>query len=560
MDLGKDVPAQNLLTRLTGDMIAGFYAAGYWQDHTIYDLAKRNAAANPGGLAVVDSHCGLTYGQLIDLADAVARDLAASELRPGDRVALWTSSRVEVAAFLLACSRNGYVFCPSLHRNHTVDEVASLVSRMRARAVVAEEGYGAGSDGPDVFAALSGLEHVARVYRLPLPGLRGLEAVVSALGLKHGAPADETPATSPDDVVYLAFTSGTTGEPKGVMHSNNTLLANARSMAADWNFTAGSVIYTLSPLSHNLGFGALVLSLLVGGRIVLHDLARGASLLQKLQDISATFVFGVPAHAMDLLAEIESAGGANLGSLKGFRVSGAAAPPVVVEKLIAYGIFPQSGYGMTEACSHHYTLPGDDPNLIVSTSGKACPGYEVRIFSIDDPDEPLAVGEVGQIGGRGASLMLGYFGNQDATESSFNRSGWFMTGDLGRLDENGYLQITGRIKDVIIRGGHNIHPAKIEALAMRYPQVERAAAIAVKDERLGEKVCIAVMPKKGNEIVPDLLLSHLHEGGLSKYDMPEYFLQVDEIPLSASGKVLKRVLASRVTEGALTPQPVRFRS
>jgi acyl-CoA synthetase len=133
-----------------------------------------------------------------------------------------------------------------------------------------------------------------------------------------------------------------------------------------------------------------------------------------------------------------------------------------------------------------------------------------------------------------------------------------MTGDLGRIDADGYLKITGRIKDVIIRGGHNIHPAHIELLTMRHPEVDRAAALPVKDERLGERVCIVVMPKTGARLDPQQLLSHLFEQGLSKYDMPEYFLEVDEIPLSASGKMLKRALLPSIHDGTLTPVPVRW--
>ncbi len=139
--------------------------------------------------------------------------------------------------------------------------------------------------------------------------------------------------------------------------------------------------------------------------------------------------------------------------------------------LLRYGIVPQSGYGMTEAGSHHYTRIDDGPDRIVQTSGRACDGYEVRIWSADDPDVEAPVGEIGQIGGRGASLMLGYFDNQAANDEAFNKHGWFMTGDLGRLDADGYLQITGRKKDLIIRGGHNIYPARIENLAMQHPAV-----------------------------------------------------------------------------------------
>ncbi|MEJ8569988.1 class I adenylate-forming enzyme family protein [Microbaculum marinum] len=568
MDRPSRFGGQNLLTRLTDGLLKQFYGSGVWKDETIYDRAAARAEASAEKVAIRDSSAALTYGELLDLAAGIAADLHASGLRPGDRVAAWMSSRVELAPLLLACSRQGYVLCPSLHRNHTVDEIATLLERSTARALYAEAGYGADADRKDVFARAGELGHVQKICRLDAPRPRSAADIARALGAAQKSDPDASGKDAsipdaedwPDDVVYLAFTSGTTGEPKGVMHSNNTLLSNARALAADWSFGPQSVTYTLSPLSHNLGFGALVLTLQAGGEIVLHDLPRGASLLTRLRETGTTFVFGVPAHAMDLLAEIEAQGGANLPALRGFRISGAAAPSAVVERLLSYDIIPQSGYGMTEACSHHYTLPGDPPEKIVATSGRVCPGYEVRIFCAEDQDKELPVGEIGQIGGRGGSLMLGYFDDQANTEKSFNRDGWFMTGDLGRLDADGYLQITGRIKDVIIRGGHNIHPATIEALAMRHPAVERAAAVPVKDERLGERVCIVVMPKKGETVEPLGLLGHLHDEGLSKYDMPEYFLQVDEIPLGASGKVLKRALMPSIESGELQPEPIRWKS
>lgn len=547
---------QSLLVRHSVELREAFIQGGFWSDKTIYAYAAQHAAANPEKIALRDQHVNISYGELIALADAIAADFAALKMKAGDRVAAWLSSRVELAAILLACSRDGYVLCPSLHRNHTPEEIEVLARRMEARALFAEADYGAGGGEADIFARAKKIDHIKKVYTLPQPASRSLADIKSFLQLQDAEIA--APVGHADDVVYLAFTSGTTGEPKGVMHSDNTLLANARSIGADWGFDADSVIYTLSPLSHNLGFGALILTMLVGGEIVLHNLPRGGSLLRKLEEVRATFIFGVPAHALDLLSEMDNAESFDLSRLKGFRVSGAAVPAVVAERLLAHGVVCQSGYGMTEACSHNYTMPQDEPAVIVATSGRACPGYEIAIFAVDDPDRKLGAGEIGQIGGRGASLMLGYYDNQSATENSFNAEGWFMTGDLGMLDERGYLQITGRIKDVIIRGGHNIHPAKIESLAARYPGIERAAAIAIKDERLGEKVCLVVMTKDKSEIDAKSLLDHLYETGLSKYDMPEYFAQVDEIPLSASGKMLKRGLLPFLESGELKPIPVRW--
>jgi acyl-CoA synthetase len=221
---------------------------------------------------------------------------------------------------------------------------------------------------------------------------------------------------------------------------------------------------------------------------------------------------------------------------------------------------PQSGYGMTETCSHQYTRPDDPPDRISATCGRSCEGYEIRIWRQADPDTEAAPGEIGEIGGRGASLMLGYFDDQAATEAAFNAQGWFMTGDLGWLDENGYLRITGRRKEVIIRGGRNIYPVPIEALAIGCDGVERAAAFGLADPRLGERVCLALVPCRDRQIDPERVLQQLDDAGLATYAMPEFIMTVPELPLTASGKVLKRELLRWVEEGCVRPVPVRFRS
>jgi acyl-CoA synthetase len=319
------------------------------------------------------------------------------------------------------------------------------------------------------------------------------------------------------------------------------------------------VLYTLSPLSHNLGLGALITALAGGGELVLHDLPRGASLVDRLEATGAEFLFGVPTHAIDLLAEMQARSVRRLGNVRGFRISGAAAPPALVTALMEHGIIPQSGYGMTETCSHQYTLPEDPPERVAGTCGRACAGYEIRIWRQDDPDTEAAPGEIGEIGGRGASLMLGYFDDQEATEAAFSARGWFMTGDLGWIDGAGYLHVTGRKKDVIIRGGRNIHPARIEALALRYNAIEKAAAFPVGDARLGERVCLAVVARENMRVDPEAVLEHLDASGLSRYDMPEFILPLSEMPLTASGKLLKRELVQRVAEGRVRPLPVRLR-
>jgi len=539
-----------LLTLLTAPTVAAYTAAGFWGAETIYNLAARHARTTPQAPAVRDRHRRLSYTDLVAAADRLAACLAGRGIRPGHRVAVWLPSRVETAIALLACSRNGYVCCPSLHRDHTVGEITALVDRMRASALIAQPGYGSDADRHDVFADLADRDFLRCAWSVG-------PADATAFGELVG-PALETEATADaNQVMYLPFTSGTTGEPKGVMHSDNTLLATARMMVRDWRLER-TVLYTLSPLSHNLGLGALITTLVGGGELVLHDLQRGESLVNRLAETRAVFLFGVPTHAIDLLTEIRSRGVRSVGAVRGFRISGAAAPAPIVTELMQYGIVPQSGYGMTETCSHQYTLPNDPPERMVETCGRACGGYEIRIWRQNDPDTEAAPGEIGEIGGRGASLMLGYFDDQKATEAAFNAQGWFMTGDLGWIDEAGYLRITGRKNDVIIRGGRNIHPARIEILAQRHAAIEKAAAFPVSDTRLGERVCLAIVTRGDIQVDPGALLEHLDASGLSRYDMPEFMLQLSEMPLTASGKLLKRELARRAAEGELQPFPVRF--
>jgi acyl-CoA synthetase (AMP-forming)/AMP-acid ligase II len=534
-----------------------YYRSGFWRDDTVYALIREHATRMPEKVAIRSRDRDLTYRELLGLVDAFATDLASRGVIAGQRVAVWLPSRTETIVALLACSRNGYVCCPSLHRDHTVGEIVALLKRMRAAALITETGYGADADRKDLFAEVSDVDTLRHVYRLEKSATGDAPGIVAPVATGLIAP----PAPkNPNRILYLAFTSGTTGVPKGVMHSDNTLLANARALAGDWSINDQSVVYSLSPLSHNLGFGAMIMALAVGGQLVIHDLPRGASLVDRLAETGTTFLVGVPTHAIDLLTEVKARNLSGIGKLQGFRISGASAPPELVADLLRFGIVPQSGYGMTETCSHQYTLPNDDPKMIVESSGRSCPGYEIRIFDREDQNRELPPREIGQIAGRGASLMLGYFDDQKATEESFNRDGWFMTGDLGWVDEKGYLRITGRKKDVIIRGGHNIFPAKIEALAATHAAVQRVAAVPVPDQRLGERVCLAVMFQPGKSATAEEILAHLDQAGLSKYDMPEFFLKVDEIPLTASGKMRKRDVVDWVADGSVRPEPIRFRA
>jgi acyl-CoA synthetase len=519
---------------------ARFYEAGLWQADTFYSLLTRHAGQHPGRVAIRDGQRSLSWRELKQWVDGVANDLVHRGLVRGDRVSIWMSNRIEAVVLLLACAREGLACNPSLHKSNTVSEVFDLLNSIGAKALLHEDRWGAERQVLDFDAVSSAVPSLSVFFTG--------ESFPQAMT----APAECGDRSDPDDVAYLAFTSGTTGRPKCVMHSQNTLLANARDLVRDWSHGPETVLLSLSPLSHHIAWVGVAQWLLAGCQFVTNDPPPGCSRLTWLVDVGATYVMGVPTHAMDILAEHDASGKERLGEVSVFYMAGSPIPPSVAARFVSLGIKPQNVYGMSENSSHQYTHPDDPVETITGSCGRGGKAYEVKIFDPEDQDREVAPGTIGQIGGRGAALMLGYYDNQVATESSFNRGGWFMSGDLGVIDAHGNLQIEGRLKDLIIRGGHNIHPSGIEFAALSMEGVVRAAAFGVPDSRLGERVCLAIE----GEACADALLQHLGRQGVSKYDAPEYFLRVEQMPLTASGKVLKRELIALVRDGHLSPVPL----
>jgi acyl-CoA synthetase len=516
-----------------------FYKQGLWKDDTFYSLLVRHAEQRPDAIALQDGARSLSWAELRQWVDGVAADLAQYGLVGGDRVSIWMSNRAEAIVMFLACARGGLACNPSLHKTYTCAEVGELLSSLSVRAFLTEPGWGADRGSVDLDAIL---------VRIP-----SLKAIYTPQAFPAAALNATPPCADPDKVSYLAFTSGTTGSPKCVMHSDNTLLANARDLVRDWSHGPETVMLSLSPLSHHIAWVGVAQWLLAGCRFVTDNPPPGTSRLEWITRTGATYVLGVPTHAMDILGEQNKVGATSLGAVSVFYMAGAPIPPTVAMAFLKQGIKPQNVYGMTENSSHQYTHPTDSSDTIVESCGRGGKAYEVRLFDPNDPDREVDPGQVGHIGGRGAALMLGYFNNQSATENSFNRAGWFMSGDLGIADAEGNLRIEGRLKDLIIRGGHNIYPSHIESIAVRHTDSGRVAAFPVADDRLGERVCIAV----SGTVDAEELMDHLRREGISRYDMPEYFLRVAEFPLTASGKILKRELVLQVRRGELRPRPLR---
>ena len=545
-----------MLTLLSYQTAKTYYAEGFWQEDTFYTLLEKHARAKGDSFALRDGSKHITWKGLLAWVDAISESLAQAGLKPGDRVAIWLPSRVEGVAAFLACARNGYVACPSLHQNYTSNEIIEFLKRSRAAAIVLMPGYGANKDTHE-FATLA---HQLDDMKLVLSVDPAESELVQLFPKETSTQTSSTKASqNPDAIVYLAFTSGTTGTPKGVMHSNNTLLANGRAMVQEWKYPSNTILLSLSPMSHHIGTVAMEQWIVGGYELVLNYPPANTPVIEWIVKTKATYLMGVPTHAMDILGTLTKTNQSRLGNVRIFYMAGAAIPIEVAQSFLDMGITPQNIYGMTENGSHQFTSPDDDATTIVQTCGRAAAGYQTKIVDQNNPNLDVSLGEVGEIATKGALLMLGYYNNQVATEDSFNHDGWFLSGDLGTLDENGCLRIVGRKKDLIIRGGHNIYPSHIEELSYRHPGVLKCAAFSVPDSRLGEKVALGITLRDGAPAMTgDDFLNHLYQAGLSKYDMPEFFAIFESFPLTASGKILKREIQELHKAGKIQLTPVRF--
>jgi acyl-CoA synthetase len=400
-----------------------FYKRNYWRADTLYSLLRASAEKTPDRFALRDTNTRLTFRDALEWVDAVAQDLHEAGLRQGDRVSIWLPSRIESALLLLACSRMGYACNTSLHRDYTCREVVALLDRAGSSAFFMQPGYGADAGQNDLSSMLGSLRRLKKVYRLDPLQPKPSEADVAQRfgGVSRGTGRELPASANPNLITYLAFTSGTTGQPKGVMHSDNTILAMARAMVKDWSFDQQTTVYSFSPMSHNIGTVGLAVAIACGGEFVVHTPFDATRAFDRVVETGATFLLGVPTHAIDLLTEVERRGMTKLGRVSAFEVGGSPVPPTLVHGLLKLGITTQNAFGMTENHSFQYTRPDDPPDIIANTCGRPCEGMEIKLWDENNPDSEVAQGEIGELGVRGASLMLGYFDDQATTELSFNR-------------------------------------------------------------------------------------------------------------------------------------------
>jgi cyclohexanecarboxylate-CoA ligase len=516
---------------------------GIWPDRVLTDDLDRWVVQRPDDTAIIGyreearTTTRLTYRELSARATRIARALASRGIGRGDVVSFQLPNWWEFVALHLACVRLGAVSNPLMpifrHR-----ELAFMLEHAESRVFVAPvrfRGFDHASLARELQHTLPRLEHVLLVGG---DGADAFEACWATTGV--GRDCESGAALAPNDVMQLLYTSGTTGEPKGVMHTSNTLLGTALKFAERMALDDRDVIFMPSPLGHQLGFTyGVILSQLLGVPLVLLDVWNPASAADLIERHRATFTFAATPFLADL-ANLPGIGSRRLDALRLFVSSGAPIPPAVVQAAQSkLGVTVATCWGMTECASVTMTAP--DGYKVLESDGCVLPGEEVRI--VDDQGVEVPRGEEGTLEIRGAALFVGYLKRPQLYD--VNPKGWFDTGDVARMDDEGYIRICGRKKDIIIRGGENIPVLEVESAMYGMPEVAEVAIVAMPDPRLVERACAFVTLRPGASLTLQRVREHLAALGIAKHFWPERLEVLPEMPRTPTGKIQKFALRER---------------
>ena len=469
----------------------------------------------------------ITHADFLAVAGRFANALTGAGLKPGDRLAVQVEKSPEALALYAACMKAGVIYLP-LNTAYTVDELAYFIGDSGASLVVCD---GAKREGLAPVAERNG----AALMTLDADGTGSLPDAAD------GAPTDGPVADrSEDDLAAFLYTSGTTGRSKGAMLTQSNLLSNAETLAEYWRFTADDVLLHALPIFHTHGlFVASNVTLVAGGAMIFlpkFDLDAMIRLMPQ-----ATAMMGVPTFYTRLLADERFTG--DLTRHMRLFVSGSA--PLLAETHKTFeartGHRILERYGMTE--TNMNTSNPYDGDRRAGTVGFPLPGVELRIA---DPESgtALGAGEIGVIEVRGPNVFKGYWQMPEKTAAEFRDDGFFITGDLGMIDADGYVSIVGRDKDLIISGGYNIYPKEVELLLDEQPGVLESAVIGVPHADFGETVVGVLVPEAGAKLDADAILAAVKES-LARFKHPRKLVTVDELPRNTMGKVQKNVLRDR---------------
>ena len=519
---------------------AAYRQQGLWGDASLADYWQQTARAMPDKIAVVDNHgASYTYSALDHAASCLANWMLAKGIESGDRIAFQLPGWCEFTVIYLACLKIGAVSVPLLPSWREA-ELVWVLNKCQAKMFFA----------PTLFKQTRPVDLILPLQnQLPqlqqIVGVDKLAPATSFLSLSQII-ADNTPLTTAitthgDELAAVLFTSGTEGLPKGVMLTHNNILASERAYCARLNLTWQDVFMMPAPLGHATGFlHGVTAPFLIGARSVLLDIFTPDACLALLEQQRCTCMLGATPFVYDLLNVLEKQP-ADLSALRFFLCGGTTIPKKVARECQQLGIKLLSVYGSTES-SPHAVVNLDDPlSRFMHTDGYAAAGVEIKV--VDDARKTLPPGCEGEEASRGPNVFMGYFDEPELTARALDEEGWYYSGDLCRMDEAGYIKITGRKKDIIVRGGENISSREVEDILLQHPKIHDACVVAMPDERLGERSCAYVVLKAPHHSLSlEEVVAFFSRKRVAKYKYPEHIVVIEKLPRTASGKIQKFLL------------------
>ena len=494
----------------------------------------RRVLLSPDKEAVVDADKRLTYRQLNQRTNRLARALMDLGLAYGDRLAILAHNRLEYLETIMAAAKLGLILVP-LNWRLTASELSFILEDSQTEALI----YG--PELADLAAEVRSTVALSKILVLGEAGADNVPAYETLLDAQPDGEPDVTQAPDLDTPHIIMYTAGTTGKPKGAILTQGAGFWNAINLCTAIDFTAQDRNLVVLPMFHIGGIGLFTLPMLyVGGTAVIQQTFDPVKTLDLLVNESISLFFGVPAVFLALIQHPEF----KAEMFQGVRLTmsgGAPLPVSLVQQYHAAGIVLQQGFGMSEAAPSIATLPKEQALAKAGSIGRAVFHLEARI--VDDRMRELPRDQVGELVIRGPNLMQGYWNRPEATAESFT-DGWFHTGDLARMDADGDMYIVERKKDMFISGGENVYPAEVENAIYELPQVAENAVVGIKDERWGEVGKVFVVLKQGQTLEPSEIKAHL-KVRLAKYKIPKQVAFLDQLPRNAAGKVLKTELRKK---------------
>jgi non-ribosomal peptide synthetase component E (peptide arylation enzyme) len=521
-----------------------YVESGLWRDDTLRGWLERNALREPDAAAVIHPGGTVTWRELEQRVTKIASGLHRIGVRPGDVVAVQLPNAIEYIESFLAIGFLGAVMT-TLYLSFRDAELTAQLVHSRAKAMIAPHALGDFSPPRWALQNKSRLPNLANIIVVgePIDGTIGL----GELGRSAAASPADLPAPNAADPFLLLYTSGTTSNPKGVPLNYQQMLTNARLGVAEHDIRAGDIVLSAAPFGHLYALYSVQMALCAGAVTLLLPVFTPPELIKTIAANKPTHLFAGAAH----IAACQGArllDAQKLSSLRVAVLSGAAVPPDLVRHfapLLTNGHVGQL-WGMTELQAGLYTRPADAIEIAANSAGRASPATEIRIA--DEHGAPMPAGAEGEIQVRGPSVFAGYYNNPDATALAFTPDGWFRSGDLATMDVSGNVSLSGRLKDVINRGGVKYNPQEIELLVERHPSVAQCAIAPIPNSILGEQACCYVVLKPGAALTFDELSAFLLGFGIAKYKLPEKLEIMTEFPLTATRKIIKSRLQPKASD------------